>query len=206
MIREKRNCGELTRLTDLLIPGDLIVIAGRPGMGKTDLACDLICSGALPGMPVYISLELSADAITERLARRKRRPCIIFDRADRSVEDIMATLSDLDVPVSVIALDYLQLTAPDEPNTLLKKLKELAFALHVPVIVLSQLPRSVDARADKRPRLDDLPVQTEAVDTAILLFSDDYYALREMHGVEAIVAKSLAGLYTVPLRWRRAER
>lgn len=81
-MREKLKDGEMSRLTDLLIPGNLIVIAGRPGMGKTNLACDLIYNGTLLGMPVYISLELSADAITERLAKRKRTPCLIFDHAD----------------------------------------------------------------------------------------------------------------------------
>ena len=204
-MRKKTKDGELTHLTDLLIPGDLIVIGGRSGMGKTDLACDLICSGILPGLPVYISLELSADTITARLAKRKKAPCLIFDRTDQSMESIAGMLSELDVPVSMIVLDYLQLVL-GKPNELLKKFKELAYAFHAPVIVLSQLPRSVEARPDKRPCLADLPVRTEIVDTAILLYSDDYYALQEMSSVKAIVAKSPVGSYTIPLWWRHSER
>jgi replicative DNA helicase len=84
------------------------------------------------------------------VARRWRRDRAIFPNGD----------ADL----GLIVIDYLQLIVADDPDaddnralTLISKgLKRLAKALHVPVIALSQLNRSVEKRDDKRPMLSDL--------------------------------------------------
>ncbi len=60
---------ELDERTSGLQPGELIIIAGRPGMGKTALALN-IASRANTRQPVPVavfSLEMSAEALTQRM-------------------------------------------------------------------------------------------------------------------------------------------
>lgn len=65
----------------------------------------------------------------------------------------------------MVVIDYLQLTAPDsdkrnnrerEVAEMSRAAKVLAKELDVPVILLSQLSRKVEERADKTPVLADL--------------------------------------------------
>lgn len=51
-----------------LQPSDLIVVAGRPSMGKTALAMNMVENIAAKGVPVGVfSLEMSDDQLTERM-------------------------------------------------------------------------------------------------------------------------------------------
>ena len=54
-----------------LLPGFLVYIIARPGVGKTSLAVDLIYRMAVRNIPlVFFSLEMSKEMIFERLASR----------------------------------------------------------------------------------------------------------------------------------------
>jgi replicative DNA helicase len=76
-IREKNQGkihGLVTGFADLdaklggLIDGDLILIAGRPSMGKTTLACNIAENVGLAGKPVIIfSLEMSERKLADRM-------------------------------------------------------------------------------------------------------------------------------------------
>ena len=67
-------------------------------------------------------------------------------------------------PLSLVIVDYLQLMAGDgradnrqqEVSNISRSMKQLARELAVPVIAVSQLNRSPEARADKEPQLSDL--------------------------------------------------
>jgi replicative DNA helicase len=60
---------ELDDVTNGLHPGQLVLIAARPGLGKSTLALDFARSAALrSGVPtVFFSLEMSASEISQRL-------------------------------------------------------------------------------------------------------------------------------------------
>jgi replicative DNA helicase len=60
---------ELDRMTAGLQPGDLIVIAGRPSMGKTTLAVNIAENAAVGrGVPAAIfSMEMSSEQLTMRM-------------------------------------------------------------------------------------------------------------------------------------------
>lgn len=60
---------ELDRLTYGLHPGQMVVVAGRPGLGKSTLALDFARSAAIKhGLPVAMfSLEMSVEEINMRL-------------------------------------------------------------------------------------------------------------------------------------------
>lgn len=63
--------GELDRMTCGLQPGDLIIVAGRPSMGKTTMAVNIGENVAVAGRTALIvSLEMSADQLAERSMAR----------------------------------------------------------------------------------------------------------------------------------------
>lgn len=87
-----------------------------------------------------------------------------------------------------LMIDYLQLMAAGNANSfgnrvqeiseISRSLKGLARELHIPIVALSQLSRSVEARPDKRPILSDLrdsgAIEQDA-DVVMMLYRDDYY-------------------------------
>jgi|LSQX01.2.fsa_nt_gb replicative DNA helicase len=69
--------GHSTGISDLdscisgLIPGDLIILAGRPGMGKSAVAGNIAATVAASGVPTLIfSLEMPAEAVMTRIISR----------------------------------------------------------------------------------------------------------------------------------------
>lgn len=59
---------DLDRLTGGLNPGELIILAARPGMGKTALGCGIALNVALSGKPVsFFSLEMPKKQIARRM-------------------------------------------------------------------------------------------------------------------------------------------
>jgi len=88
--------------------------------------------------------------------------------------------------IKMIIIDYLQLirlgqnvdNRVQEVSEITRSLKNLARELDIPLLVLSQLSRAVEQRADKRPQLSDLresgSIEQDA-DVVMFLYSEDYY-------------------------------
>lgn len=110
--------------------------------------------------------------------------------------------------LDLLIVDYIQLmegstgrreeSRVQEISAISRGLKMLARDLEVPLIVLSQLNRSPDARNDKRPMLSDLresgAIEQDA-DLVLMIYRDEYYNPdSEDAGVaEVIVAKNRHG-------------
>ena len=217
---------DLDKKTAGLQPGDLIIVAARPSMGKTTFAMNLCENAALPAdqdkAVLIFSLEMPAEQLMMRmlasLARvdqtKLRTGQIEFDGAEGDalascigmlkqkqniyIDDTSGlTPTELrsrarrihrESPngLALIMVDYLQLMRVPgyaENRTLeiaeiSRSLKALAKELKVPVIALSQLNRSLEQRADKRPVNSDLresgAIEQDA-DLIMFIYRDEVY-------------------------------
>jgi replicative DNA helicase len=101
--------------------------------------------------------------LTEAVERAARLPFYVDDEGSLTVNQIRAK-AKMVKGCGCVILDYLQLSQStlkganrnDQVGEISRGLKALSLALGIPVVVLSQLNRKVEERADKEPQLSDL--------------------------------------------------
>lgn len=148
----------------------------------------------------------------------RRLPIEVEDTPGLSLLDVATTAARVKAKYGALALiviDYLQLiaasasagTREQEVGEISRGLKRLAKQLNVPVVVLAQLNRACDIRADHRPMLSDLrdsgAIEQDA-DATVFLYRDEVYNKDSADkGVaEFIVAKQRNGPEgTVRVAW-----
>jgi len=112
----------------------------------------------------------------------------IDDTANITVLEMRAKARRLQAEhgLSLLVVDYIQLMSGRgrfenrtlELASISRSLKGLAKELNVPIVVLSQLSRAPEARADHRPQLSDLRESgalEQDADVVILIYRDDVY-------------------------------
>ena len=112
---------DLDRMTSGLQPGDLVIVAGRPSMGKTALAMNMAEHAALEtGMPVGIfSMEMGASQLVMRmlgsvgkLDQHKVRTGRLADADWRKLTDAVGRLNEAPIHIDeTAALNALELRA-----------------------------------------------------------------------------------------------
>lgn len=108
--------------------------------------------------------------------------------------------------LDLIVIDYLQLmqgvraeNRQQEISEISRSLKALAREMDVPILALSQLSRSVEMRADKKPQLSDLRESgslEQDADIVMFLYRDEYYNRDDETNkniAELIIAKNRNG-------------
>jgi replicative DNA helicase len=245
---ERKITGVATGFSDLddktagMQRGDLIVIAGRPSMGKTAFVMNIAQHAALrdeePNVVAVFSLEMSAQQIGMRLLASESRVDMAkmrtgsFGKDDwRKLALATAKLAEADIFVDdtpaisvlevrskcrrlkrekgrldLVLIDYLQLMTGNvnadrkdlEISEMTRSLKGLAKELNVPILILSQLNRSLESRSDKRPVMSDLresgAIEQDA-DVIMFIYRDEVYNKKpENEGLaEIIIAKQRNG-------------
>lgn len=211
----------LDEMTSGLQPSDLVIVAGRPSMGKTTLVMNMAEHAAIQsGKPVLVfSMEMPSDSLAMRMMSSLGRidqhrirtgkledddwprvtsavhmlseaPLFIDDTPAMSPAEMRARarrLAKEHGSVGLIVVDYLQLmkvpgfgaeSRTAEISEISRSLKALAKELHCPVIALSQLNRSLEQRADKRPVMSDLresgAIEQDA-DLICFIYRDEVY-------------------------------
>ena len=86
----------------------------------------------------------------------------------------------------------------NELEEIIRDLKAISIEFNVPVIVTSQLDRSLEERYSKRPLLSDLGTSNHIVNVAdlvLLLYREDYYDIEteDQNIAELILAKHRFG-------------
>ncbi len=125
--------------------------------------------------------------ITRHIGILAEAPIYIDDSAALSIMELRAKARRLkaEKDVGIIFVDYLQLlhgpraeSREREISMISRSLKHIAKELNIPVVALSQLNRSVESRADKRPLLSDLresgSIEQDA-DVVIFVYRPEYY-------------------------------
>ena len=108
--------------------------------------------------------------------------------------------------LDLIVIDYIQLmqggraeNRQQEISEISRSLKALAREMDVPILALSQLSRSVELRADKKPQLSDLRESgslEQDADIVMFLYRDEYYNRDDENNkniAELIIAKNRNG-------------
>ena len=112
--------------------------------------------------------------------------------------------------LDLVVIDYLQLmqgggsrlseqNRQQEISEISRSLKSLARELDIPILALSQLSRSVERRADKKPQLSDLRESgslEQDADIVMFLYRDEYYNRDDTDNqniAELIIAKNRNG-------------
>lgn len=137
---------KLDAKTKGLKPGELIIIAGRPSMGKSSLMTDMILSGSKTENIFVFSIEMSARLLIERMlanlssvsyTRMKdamlhaieikrldiaakelfRRNIYVNDSPWITVGEIKRNIASIEQPIDCVFVDYLQLMGmSNSPN------------------------------------------------------------------------------------------
>lgn len=187
------------KLLDTYISGlnksDLIIVAGRPGMGKSAFALNIAANVGKknPDKDICVfSLEMGKEQLATRMLSSEalvpntsltsgmisNEEWIKLAEAADALSQINIYIDDtagITVPqmkaklrrmrnLGLVIIDYLQLMESagnhtnrvNEVSEITRQVKLLAKELNVPVMLLSQLNRSVESRQDHRPMPSDL--------------------------------------------------
>lgn len=139
-------------------------------MSKEQIVTRLLCAEAQVSNSRVRSgklMENDFPRLVEAASKIAQAPIFVDDTAAISVLEMRAKARRLhrENPLSLIVIDYLQLMRGSSRNferreqeisEISGSLKALAKELNIPVVALSQLNRSVEARQDKRPMMSDL--------------------------------------------------
>lgn len=232
---------DLDYITSGLQDTDLVIVAGRPSMGKTSVAMNIASHAALhEGKNVAVfSLEMSSDQlisklvcseafvnafdfkngsmgeqdwnrISEVLPRLDEAGLYIDDTAGIGITELRSKALRMkqEHGLDLVVVDYLQLMSgpsgsrdnrQQEVSQISRDLKAMAKELRVPVIVLSQLNRSPEARAGNKPMLSDLresgSIEQDA-DIVMFVYRKEYYNPEDPDAkdtAELIIAKHRNG-------------
>lgn len=203
--------------------GDFIIIAARPGMGKTTFALNIV-SKVLQNKNgvVFFSLEMPAEQLVFRMFSERcsinladimranlndtnikslsdiadeisKYDFYIYDSGNLTVHMVRAQLRRLmqnNTNIKLCVIDYIGLMTNSSSFNerhlqiadISRQLKLLARELQIPIIALSQLNRSLESRANKRPMLSDLresgAIEQDA-DIILFVYRKDFYKEQE---------------------------
>ncbi|MCK9385918.1 MAG: replicative DNA helicase [Nevskia sp.] len=230
---------ELDKMTQGMHEGDLIIVGGRPGMGKTSFAMNIAEHVAIERkLPTAVfSMEMSAEQLALRVLSSfgridqqrlrsgdmedhdwsrlvsasgllREAPLYIDETGSLSPQELAGRARRMAAKqrLSLIVVDYIQLmqvpnnreNRTNEISEISRSLKALAKELKVPIIALSQLSRSLEARQDKRPIMSDLresgSIEQDA-DVVLFVYRDDYHNKESPNQgtAEIIIAKQRSG-------------
>jgi replicative DNA helicase len=187
-----------------LNPGDLWIIGGRPGQGKTVFGLN-VCTNIAGASGKEALQQDDWPNLSAAVLKLKGMNLNICDTAGIDIARLkaIARARARTGNLGVILVDYLQLVRDrrfkekiDVVSSVSVQLKEIAKICKCPVIALAQLNRDVEKRTNKRPGSADLresgQIEQDA-DIISFLYRDEYY-------YENSPNKGMAELITTKMR------
>jgi len=196
----KTGFEKLDNLIDGINKKDFIIIASRPGIGKSALAINIINNivEQTNDKILYFNLEKPKEVLKNKITSSNVE---IIDTPAITIEEIESKCEEVSKNgLSLVVIDYIQLVSSslnkDNSNIvsyISRILKVMTLKLNIPIIILSQLSSKIEEREDKRPRLSDFRYSHCAADQdsdkIIFLYKEDFITT----DVELIVAKNRGG-------------
>lgn len=207
----------LDAMTAGMHKGDLVLVAGRPSMGKSLFAMQIGMNAAKSGAPTHIvTLEMPTVQCMQRLISAVSNvpfdhvrdaktieewewPAIsragsdvaalplYFDDDVYELQKILARIRQVHAShgTRIVVIDYLTFMRMPKADTqalavqeVTRELKALAKALGITIVLVSQLNRGLEGRADKKPVLSDLresgAIEQDA-DVVMMIHREDYH-------------------------------
>ena len=162
-------------------------------MGAEQLATRMLSAlGQIEGNKLRTGNLMNNDwkRINEAVSQLSEANLYIDDTPGITIGEIRSKcrrLASSEDGLGIVIIDYLQLISggkgygsnrQQEVSDISRALKTMAMELHIPVIAIAQLSRSVEGREEKRPIMSDLresgSIEQDA-DIVSFLYRDDYY-------------------------------
>ena len=201
-----------------IAPRDLVLLGGRPAMGHTEFALDILAHLALHENKKVMILtanerdgKLYQEAIAARqqlVAPKNLTVCHTLPLTTSAVSDCLKK-----EPVDLLFIDNLK-AFPKRPRWTLsehmrrtaRELKEIAKEYHVPIFLLTYLYRQMELRYPPYPTAKHIPYGQEILpfmDTVLLLYRDGYYVATENQNLAWVfIEKNTRGKTgAVTLKW-----
>lgn len=204
-------------------PGQVILVGGRPAMGKTSFAVNLAYNMATafskentPNKKciLYFNMKTHPKLLSERFitvsvnmstydlrnniysaeefTKLAKAVCLLeklpiyISKNGYDIDTIRQEIVKINssTPIGCIFIDYLQLMnrKTSDCSFLMNQIKELATSFDIPIVVLSQLTRDVETRADRHPCMTDISdfcKNRVVADKILFLYRESYYIICE---------------------------
>lgn len=176
--------------------GELIVVASRPGAGKTSLLLQIAETVSLTDQVLFFTLEMGRRALARRTLKFHEQR-IGRDKAIDHINNLKLFLDDSSYPsidhicnrsanlkksdgIKLVIVDCFQSIQEtlERPEFVVRRLKNLARELYIPVLCSSNLNREIEARVSKRPFLSDLRNYGDLdqyADKVLLIYREEMY-------------------------------
>ena len=198
------TCGiipDLDEAIGALRPGQMVIVAGRPGMGKSAVAVSYALGAAQNGQGRGIPYgtirkgsldEWQRKQVTRAGQHMSTLPFQVVEKGNLTTGRLnmlirrhKRRMEAKGQKLELVVVDYLQLMRPDRRGSKYEDVSEVSMALKamamdhgVAIMALAQLSRLVEQRPDKRPQLSDLrdsgQIEQDA-DVVLFLLREEYY-------------------------------
>jgi DnaB-like helicase C terminal domain len=164
LVRHEADKTPATQLLERLRPGDMVLLAARPGHGKTTLGLNLIAAAISAGhQSAFFTFEYTSTEVTRQFqdigVDVLGDACEVFTSDAISADYIIEQLQTAQRG-TVVVVDYLQLLDQQRHKPALSSqisaLRSFADTRGVTFVMLSQIDRSFDPASKAMPDVDDI--------------------------------------------------
>jgi DnaB helicase-like protein len=164
LVRHEADKKPATQLLERLRPGDMVLLAARPGHGKTTLGLNLIAAAIRAGQQsAFFTFEYTSTEVTRQFqdigVDALGDACGVFTSDAISAAYIIEQLQTARHG-TVVVVDYLQLLDQQRHKPALSSqisaLRSFADTRGVTFVMLSQIGRSFDPASKVMPDVDDI--------------------------------------------------